>query len=147
MTMADAAIETAETEETAPERAKEAKRWMLLRRLATVVILVGIGWGVWYLLVGRNHVATDNAYVNAEVAQEFFRCLAPHRARRLDRFAPAVADDQAPIDAEFVALGVATEIVVIVENQNARAGSTRIWQTGSTTLRAEVCESASPRTR
>jgi membrane fusion protein (multidrug efflux system) len=33
------------------------------------VVVIGVLWGIWYLLVGRNHVATDNAYVNAEMAQ------------------------------------------------------------------------------
>jgi len=43
------------------------KKWLL--RLALVVILFGAVGGLWYLLVGRNHVGTDNAYVNAEMAQ------------------------------------------------------------------------------
>lgn len=43
------------------------KRW--LGRLAVVLAAIGLGWGVWYLLVGRNFVTTDNAYVNAQIAQ------------------------------------------------------------------------------
>lgn len=43
------------------------KRW--LGRLAVVLAAIGLGWGVWYLLVGRNFVTTDNAYVNAQMAQ------------------------------------------------------------------------------
>jgi membrane fusion protein (multidrug efflux system) len=37
--------------------------------LGLVVVLGLIGWGVWWLLAGSRHVATDNAYVGADVAQ------------------------------------------------------------------------------
>jgi membrane fusion protein (multidrug efflux system) len=40
-----------------------------LKRLAIVVVVVGVLWAAYYLLIGRNHVSTDNAYVNAEMAQ------------------------------------------------------------------------------
>lgn len=43
------------------------KRW--LTRLAAVLVVIGLAWGVWYLLVARNFVSTDNAYVNAQMAQ------------------------------------------------------------------------------
>lgn len=43
------------------------KRW--LTRLAAVLVVTGLAWGVWYLLVARNFVSTDNAYVNAQMAQ------------------------------------------------------------------------------
>jgi membrane fusion protein (multidrug efflux system) len=49
------------------ERQEVRNRW--LRRLVIAVAVIGILWGLWYLLIGRNHVSTDNAYVNAEVAQ------------------------------------------------------------------------------
>lgn len=48
-------------------RARQRRTW--LTRLALVVVTVGVIWGLWYFLIGRNHVSTDNAYVNAEVAQ------------------------------------------------------------------------------
>ncbi|SEQ54915.1 EmrA/EmrK family multidrug efflux transporter periplasmic adaptor subunit [Sphingobium sp. YR768] len=63
--MADAALETTEAKQE--ERQSARKTWLI--RLAVVVIVVGLLWGAWYLLVGRNHVGTDNAYVNAEMAQ------------------------------------------------------------------------------
>ena len=43
------------------------RRWLM--RLAMVVAAAGVLWLGWYLLFGRNHVGTDNAYVNAEMAQ------------------------------------------------------------------------------
>ncbi|WP_225010951.1 EmrA/EmrK family multidrug efflux transporter periplasmic adaptor subunit [Novosphingobium percolationis] len=48
---------------------RKAARKLWLGRLAVVLALIGLGWGVWYLLVGRNFVTTDNAYVNAQMAQ------------------------------------------------------------------------------
>jgi membrane fusion protein (multidrug efflux system) len=50
------------------EEAK-TKRKLWLRRLAIVVAAGALAWAVWYFLIGRNHVSTDNAYVNAEIAQ------------------------------------------------------------------------------
>lgn len=49
--------------------ARKAARKLWLRRLAVVLALVGLGWGIWYELVARNYVSTDNAYVNAQMAQ------------------------------------------------------------------------------
>lgn len=46
-----------------------AKRRMWLTRLGIAVLVGALLWTAWYLLVGRDHVSTDNAYVNAEVAQ------------------------------------------------------------------------------
>ncbi|MGN6358702.1 MAG: HlyD family secretion protein [Novosphingobium sp.] len=48
-------------------RKRQRRTW--LARFALLVAAVMVIWGLWYLLVGRNHVGTDNAYVNAEVAQ------------------------------------------------------------------------------
>lgn len=63
--MADAATET--SPELAEQRGNARKTW--LTRLAIAVLVVGVLWAAWYFLIGRNHVSTDNAYVNAEVAQ------------------------------------------------------------------------------
>jgi membrane fusion protein (multidrug efflux system) len=63
--MADAALETNDAQQNGRQSAR--RTWLI--RLAIVVIVVGLIWGVWYLLIGRNHVSTDNAYVNAEMAQ------------------------------------------------------------------------------
>jgi len=70
--MADAAAEFETGADQTPDAAKEdrmatRRKWLL--RLLIVVLVLGAVYGVWYLLVGRNHVGTDNAYVNAEVAQ------------------------------------------------------------------------------
>jgi membrane fusion protein, multidrug efflux system len=56
--------------EAAEQRARkgEARRkW--LTRLALFVAIAGVLWAAWYFLIGKNHVSTDNAYVNAELAQ------------------------------------------------------------------------------
>ena len=59
-------IDVAEAEAKS-RRMAQRKTW--LTRLLIVVALVALGWGLYYFLIGRNHVSTDNAYVNAEVAQ------------------------------------------------------------------------------
>jgi len=48
-------------------RLQARKTW--LTRLALAVAAAALLYTLWYLLIGRNHVSTDNAYVNAEVAQ------------------------------------------------------------------------------
>ncbi|GAY22346.1 EmrA/EmrK family multidrug efflux transporter periplasmic adaptor subunit [Sphingobium fuliginis] len=53
--------------DAAARRMETRKKWLV--RLALVILVVGAAYALWYLLVGRNHVSTDNAYVNAEVAQ------------------------------------------------------------------------------
>src|SRR5262249_8800902 len=62
----------------------------------------------------------ERAEADAEVAQQTPGDRTVERLRRLERLAAAVADDGAPIDRELVALGVAAEIVMVVEDQNAR---------------------------
>ncbi|MDE2405594.1 MAG: HlyD family efflux transporter periplasmic adaptor subunit [Sphingomonadales bacterium] len=51
------------------KEARIAKRTLWLRRLALVVLVLGLLWALWYILVGRNHTSTDDAYVAAETAQ------------------------------------------------------------------------------
>ncbi|MDR2856284.1 MAG: efflux RND transporter periplasmic adaptor subunit [Novosphingobium sp.] len=48
-------------------RLAQRRKW--LTRLAILVAAVALVYALWYFLVGRNHVSTDNAYVNAEMAQ------------------------------------------------------------------------------
>jgi len=55
-------------DDEAGERRKALRRKWLLR-LGLAVALILIGWMLWYLLIGRNYISTDNAYVNAEMAQ------------------------------------------------------------------------------
>ena len=43
------------------------KNWLI--RLALAVVVLGALWGLWYVLVGRNSTSTDDAYVDAEMAQ------------------------------------------------------------------------------
>ena len=68
--MADApTIIEAQQDEAAIKDARLATRKLWLKRLAIAVIVIGIVWTLYYVLIGRNHVGTDNAYVNAEMAQ------------------------------------------------------------------------------
>ncbi|KAA9017594.1 EmrA/EmrK family multidrug efflux transporter periplasmic adaptor subunit [Sphingobium limneticum] len=72
--MADATPETPAPDNGAPDNdaqqdARQSARKTWLIRLGLIVVVGGVLWAGWYLLVGRNHVATDNAYVNAEMAQ------------------------------------------------------------------------------
>ncbi|MEC3948489.1 EmrA/EmrK family multidrug efflux transporter periplasmic adaptor subunit [Sphingobium sp. HWE2-09] len=68
--MADANPQTTAPEDSdAQQEARQSARKTWLIRLGLAVVVIGVLWGIWYLLVGRNHVATDNAYVNAEMAQ------------------------------------------------------------------------------
>lgn len=70
--MADAAPATqVDSSEKVPDehmadRPAARKKWLL--RLGIAVLLLGAGYLLWYMLVGRNHISTDNAYVNAEMA-------------------------------------------------------------------------------
>ncbi|MGE3689817.1 MAG: EmrA/EmrK family multidrug efflux transporter periplasmic adaptor subunit [Novosphingobium sp.] len=59
----------AEAEAAATRAHQTVTRRKWLGRLAIVVLVAGAIWLGWYVLVGRNYVSTDNAYVNAEVAQ------------------------------------------------------------------------------
>jgi membrane fusion protein (multidrug efflux system) len=62
--------QSAAEDEAAIRRASlAAKRRIWLTWLAIVVAVAGLAYGLWYVLVGRNHISTDNAYVNAEIAQ------------------------------------------------------------------------------
>ncbi|EQB30541.1 EmrA/EmrK family multidrug efflux transporter periplasmic adaptor subunit [Sphingobium ummariense] len=68
--MADAAPEfTADAGQTDEKASRMATRRTWLLRLAAAIAIVGLIYAAWYFLVGRNHVSTDNAYVNAEMAQ------------------------------------------------------------------------------
>lgn len=48
-------------------RMEQRRNW--LTRLGIVVGAAALASGAWYLLVGRHYVSTDNAYVNAEMAE------------------------------------------------------------------------------
>ena len=65
--MSDTATQAAEVD---PELSafRKARRTMWLKRLAMVLAVAALAWGAWYVLVARNYVSTDNAYVNARMA-------------------------------------------------------------------------------
>ncbi|MEO8747249.1 MAG: HlyD family efflux transporter periplasmic adaptor subunit [Rhodanobacter sp.] len=50
-------------------KTKKRSRSLLLRMLAVVIVLGGIGWGAWYFFEGRWNADTDDAYVNGNVVQ------------------------------------------------------------------------------
>ena len=58
--------------------------------------------------------------VDAEILEQTLGHGAVERLGRLQRLAAAVAQDQAAIEAELVALGVAAEVVVVVQDQDSR---------------------------
>ncbi len=66
MTDATDTVPAVDPEVSASRRATR-KKW--LRRLVVMLAIVGVGWAAWYYLVARTHVSTDNAYVNAQMAQ------------------------------------------------------------------------------
>jgi len=49
----------------APQKTSKRKRALLI--LTAVVVIAGMGWGLWYFLVGRWHESTDDAYVQGNV--------------------------------------------------------------------------------
>jgi len=59
----------AEDEAAFKRAAMTAKRRTWLTRLAIAVGVIALVYALWYFLIGRNYVSTDNAYVNAEVAE------------------------------------------------------------------------------
>jgi membrane fusion protein (multidrug efflux system) len=71
--MNDAAIDTAalnaeaEAAETRARQNQTRRTW--LTRLGLIVLVAGLSYAAWYYLIGQNSVSTDNAYVNAEIAQ------------------------------------------------------------------------------
>jgi len=73
--MSEADSQTAEALEDAADRAetdryrRQQTRRKWLTWLGLSVAAAAVIWGIYYLLIGRNYVSTDNAYVNAEVAQ------------------------------------------------------------------------------
>ncbi|BBD98650.1 EmrA/EmrK family multidrug efflux transporter periplasmic adaptor subunit [Sphingobium amiense] len=67
--MADAETLPQDEASDASADGRQSARRTWLYRLGALVIVAALVWGVYYLLFGRNHVGTDNAYVNAEMAQ------------------------------------------------------------------------------
>jgi len=76
----------------------------LLRRLAIGVVVVAAIWGAWYLLIARNSVETDNAYVNAEMAQ----------------VTPLVTGAAIEVRVRDTQLVKAGEVLVVIDPANAR---------------------------
>jgi membrane fusion protein (multidrug efflux system) len=71
MAEADPALDAetpAETPTADAEAPRKATRRRLFAGIAGVVLIGGIGFGGWQVLVGSHHVTTDNAYVGAYTA-------------------------------------------------------------------------------
>jgi membrane fusion protein (multidrug efflux system) len=71
-----------------PPRSKRKRALMIL---ATVVVVAGIAWALWYLLVGRWHESTDDAYAQGNVV-----AITPQAAGTVVSIA---ADDGMKVDA------------------------------------------------
>lgn len=67
--MADAASPSHDAADDAAQSGRQSARRTWLIRLGIVVVVAALIWGIWYLLVGSRSIGTDNAYVNAEMAQ------------------------------------------------------------------------------
>lgn len=53
-----------------PDAARRTRRrWLWISLIIASVLVVGAGWGAWWLLVLRWHQTTDDAYVNGNVVQ------------------------------------------------------------------------------
>ena len=65
--MTDTAALPASSEDAATERGAARRLW--LTRLAMAVVVLVVVWLAWYMIVGRNYVSTDDAYVDAESGQ------------------------------------------------------------------------------
>ena len=57
----------AEADAAATARSTTRRTWLV--RLGIAVVVLALLWGAWYLLFGRNHVTTDDAYVAADSAE------------------------------------------------------------------------------
>ncbi|MDA3914697.1 HlyD family efflux transporter periplasmic adaptor subunit [Oleiagrimonas sp.] len=55
--------------ETNAENKRKGRRGFLLRALVLVIVLVAIGWTLWYIFEGRWYADTDDAYVKGNVVQ------------------------------------------------------------------------------
>ncbi|TBR35935.1 MULTISPECIES: HlyD family efflux transporter periplasmic adaptor subunit [Dyella] len=54
---------------TAVQPPQKNRRGFLLRLLAAILVVVFVGWGVWYYFDGRWYEGTDDAYVNGNIVQ------------------------------------------------------------------------------
>jgi membrane fusion protein (multidrug efflux system) len=69
MAEADPVFAHSETAPAEQEKGGSSRRKIALIAIAVAVALAGIGYGIWYALVGSHFVETDNAYVGADTAQ------------------------------------------------------------------------------
>jgi membrane fusion protein (multidrug efflux system) len=68
MTTIDAASAPAASP-SSTAKAPNGRRWLLFVGLGAVVVIGLVAFGLYWLLVASHHVATDDAYVNADIAQ------------------------------------------------------------------------------
>jgi membrane fusion protein, multidrug efflux system len=62
------AVDTRAAPDSKPARPANDRRVQLFGLLAAIIVVVGLVFGAYWLIVGRNHIATDDAYVNADSA-------------------------------------------------------------------------------
>jgi len=65
MADADPAIPPVDTPSQESGTSRGALRKRLFMGIAAIVLIAGLGFAGWHVLVGRHHVTTDNAYVGA----------------------------------------------------------------------------------
>ena len=53
----------------ARQGSRNRRRGLLLRGLLAVIVLVAVGWTIWYFLIGRWYQGTEDAYVDGNVVQ------------------------------------------------------------------------------
>jgi membrane fusion protein (multidrug efflux system) len=94
----------ADAQVPAAPRADNSKRKTLFAGFAAVVLVAAAGYGAYYVLVASHHVETDNAYVNADVAQVTPLVAGPVRS-------VAVQDTQAV---------KAGDVLVVLDDTDAR---------------------------
>ena len=65
----EAPVAAAPEPKPTPAPRARSRRTQLFMILGAVLAVAAIGWVIWWFAIGQNHVSTDNAYVDADVAQ------------------------------------------------------------------------------
>lgn len=88
---------------TAPSAASNNRRRSLLLRLTVIFLLVGVAYGAYWLLIGRFHETTEDAYVGGNIVQ----------------VTPQIAGTVVTINADETGLARAGEPVIRLDDTDA----------------------------